>query len=381
MNYISEVSALSLKGKRIIVRAGLDVPLDKSGEVADIFRVQQSVRTLRFLSEAGARVIVLSHIGRDPSETNEPVARALKREIPIVYISDLVGVAAQNAIQTMKEGEIILLENLRRDPREALNDDGFARELARLGEVYVDDAFSVAHRAHASIVGIPLYLPSYAGILMQDEIRILSQARAPEHLSFAILGGAKFETKSPLIQVLLEKYDHLFVTGALANDVFKAKGFETGVSLISKELPASAVLTHPHFVSPVDVTVESLDKHVSVKKSNSILDTDKIVDIGPDSVALVAGLIASAKFILWNGPTGLYEDGFTHYTQAIAELIKKSGARVVIGGGDTIAAIEESGITFGANVFLSTGGGAMLEYLLNGTLPGIEALNNSNIEL
>jgi phosphoglycerate kinase len=375
MNYISDVPAAELKGKRVLVRAGLDVPLDKSGNVSDKFRIKQAAKTLRFLSEAGAKVIVLSHIGRKPEETNEPVARALVSEIHIVYIPDLLGLAARQAIAAMKDGEVLLLENLRRDEREAGNDDGFARELASLGDMYVDDAFSVAHRAHASIVGIPKYIPGYAGILMRDEVDILTKARNPDHPSFAILGGAKFETKSPLIKMLLETYDHLFVTGALANDVFKANGLPVGISLISKELPSSEVLTHTHFLAPIDVTVERPDKQVMVKKPEAVAADDKIVDIGPDSVALVAPYIAAAKFILWNGPTGLYEDGFVSYTQGIAELIAKSGARVVIGGGDTIAVIEDSETQFGPNVFLSTGGGAMLEFLLDGTLPGIQALN------
>jgi phosphoglycerate kinase len=374
MKYISDIPASELKGKRVLVRAGLDVPLDKAGDVADIFRVKQAAKTLRFLSEAGARTIVLSHIGRDPGETNAPVARALKAEINVVYIADLLGIAAQQAVASMQDGEVLLLENLRRDEREAGNDDGFARELAAMAQIYVDDAFSVAHRAHASIVGIPKYLPSYAGILMRDEVDILTKARNPEHPSFAILGGSKFETKSPLITMLLQAYDHLFVTGALANDVFKAKGLSVGISLISKELPTPEVLADPHFVAPVDVTVEGSDKQVEVKKPESVVAEDKIVDIGPDTVAEIAPYIAAAKFILWNGPTGLYEDGFTSYTHAIAELISKSGAHTVIGGGDTIAVVEESGTTFGSNVFLSTGGGAMLEFLLNGTLPGIDAL-------
>ena len=374
MKYISDVPASELKGKRVLVRAGLDVPLDKNGDVADVFRIKQAVKTLRFLQEAGARTIVLSHIGRKPEETNEPVARALKAEIEIVYVPDLLGGPARQAVAAIAEGEVLLLENLRRDEREAANDDGFARELAALGDIYVDDAFSVAHRPHASIVGIPKYLPSFAGILMHDEIEILTKARNPEHPSFAILGGAKFETKSPLIKMLLETYDHLFVTGALANDVFKAKGLPVGISLISKELPDESVLSNPHFVAPIDVTVERSDKQASVKRPEDVAADDKIVDIGPDSVAAIAPYIAAAKFILWNGPTGLYEDGFVSYTHAIADLISKSGARTAIGGGDTIAVIEESGATFGPHIFLSTGGGAMLEFLLNGTLPGIDAL-------
>lgn len=374
MKYIDDVATAELRGKRVLVRAGLDVPLDKQGEVSDIFRIRQASRTLHFLKDAGAKTIILSHIGRDPKETNAPVARALKAEIDLVYMPDLLGDIAHQAVSAMRDGEILLLENLRCDERESADDDGFAKELAALGEIYVDDAFSVAHRAHASIVGIPKYLPSYAGILMREEIAMLEKARAPEGPSLAILGGAKFETKSPLIKVLLEKYDHFFLTGALANDVFKAEGFPVGVSLISKELPDESVLKHPHFLAPVDVTVERSDEQALVKKPQEVAADEKIVDIGPDSVAKIAPLIASAKFILWNGPTGLYEDGFVSYTHAIADLISKSGVRAVIGGGDTIAVIESTGVQFGPPVFLSTGGGAMLEYLLNGTLPGIQAL-------
>jgi phosphoglycerate kinase len=213
---------------------------------------------------------------------------------------------------------------------------------------------------------------------MRDEVNALAAARSPQAPSFAILGGAKFETKAPLIRALLDKYDHFFITGALANDVFKAKGLPVGVSLISKELPAQDVLNNPHFLAPVDVTVELPDKQARVKKPEEVADDEKIVDIGPDSILLIAPFIEQANFILWNGPTGLYESGYKQYTHAIAELIEQAiarGARSVIGGGDTIAAIEESGVDETKLGFLSTGGGAMLEYLLQGTLPGIDALN------
>lgn len=374
MNYITDIPPAELRGKRVLVRAGLDVPLDKKGEVSDRFRIRQAAKTLRYLSRAGARTIILSHIGRKPEETNEPVARALSDEIPVSYVPDLLGDAAHQTINAMREGDILILENLRRDERETANDDGFARSLATFGELYVDDAFSVAHRAHASIVGIPKYLPSFAGILMREEIEMLSRARHPESPSLAILGGAKFETKSPLIRVLLQSYDQVFITGALANDVFKARGMPVGISLVSAEVPSADILDDPRFLSPIDVTVERADMQAVVKKPEEVAAGDKIVDIGPDSVARLAPSIAAAKFILWNGPTGLYEDGFVSYTQGIAELISKSAARTVIGGGDTIAVVQDSGVAFGPDVFLSTGGGAMLEYLLNGTLPGIDAL-------
>lgn len=374
MKCIDELSATDLKGKYVIVRAGLDVPLDAHGEVADLFRVKRAVATLQFLRNAGAKTVIMSHIGRKPEETNEPVARALMHHIPVVYVPDLLGRLAHEARDVMREGETLLLENLRTDARETANDDVFAKALAAFGDIYVNDAFSAAHRAHASIVSIPKYLPSYAGILFRDEVRELDRARTPEHPSFAILGGAKFETKAPLIRQLLKNYDHVFVTGALANDVFKAQGLSVGRSLISRELPEPSVYGNPRFVSPVDVTVEDIEKQARVKDPRHVLAGDKIVDVGPDTVRHIAPYITDAKFILWNGPTGLYEEGYDSYTHAIAELIAQSPAQKVIGGGDTIAAIEESGVGEHSLGFLSTGGGAMLEYMIDGTLPGIVAL-------
>jgi phosphoglycerate kinase len=377
MKCIDEVPAGELKGKRVILRSDFNVPLDNDGKASDVFRLKKGWATVDYLSKAGAKVIALSHIGRDPEESLAPVAEALKQFGHVVYVPDLLGPAAQSAVAAMKDGDVLLLENLRRDPRETDNREDFAKELAAYGDMYVDDAFAAAHRAHASIVGIPKFLPHYCGLLMRDELSALAAARSPQSPSFAILGGAKFETKAPLIKLLLEKYDHLFITGALANDVFQAKGLPVGISLVSKEKPTQDVLDHPHFLAPVDVTVETPDKQSQVKKPEAVAAEEKIVDIGPDSVALIAPHIEQANFILWNGPTGMYEGGYKQYTQAIAELIEHAvarGAKSVIGGGDTIAAIEESGVDESKLGFLSTGGGAMLEYLLQGTLPGIEAL-------
>lgn len=377
MNYLTDIPADQIRGKYVLVRAGLDVPLDEHGEVADLFRVERAAATLHHLREYGAKTIILSHIGRDPSASNEPVARALRTHVPVFYVRDILGREARDARATMKDGDVLLLENLRTDPREAANDADFARDLAALGDFYVDDAFSVAHRAHASLVGIPRHLPSYAGILMREEVDRLSMARTPEHPSLAILGGAKFETKEPLIKSLLEVYDHVLVAGALSNDVFKARGLAVGTSLVSEYTPDASVLSNPKFAVPVDVTVEGADMHVGTKRSDAVASTERIVDIGPDTLSALAPLIADAKFILWNGPTGLYERGFTIWTERIAELIAHSSATAVIGGGDTIAAIQEAHVHVGGNTFLSTGGGAMIEYLLQGSLPGIDALNGA----
>ena len=376
MKCIDEIPAGELKGKRVLLRTGMDLPVDDEGNVSDVFRLERSLPTVEFLAKCGARTIIASKVGHKPKDkiSIAPVAEALKKYVPVVFVPDLTGIVAQQAIHAMKDGEMIMIENLQRDAREIAGDDSYAKELAALADIYVNDAFPSAHRGSATMVGVPEFLPSYAGLLMRDEVREIDAARAPEHPSLAILGGAKFETKAPLIKLLLEKYDHVFVTGALANDVFKARGLPVGRSLISKELPDASILEHPNFLAPIDVTVERPDGQSHVKKPEDVDAEDKIVDIGPDTVAMLAPHIASAKFILWAGPTGMYESGYIHYTQGIAELIAKSAAQKVIGGGDTIAAIEKTGVAQENLGFLSTGGGAMLEYLLKGTLPGIAAL-------
>ncbi len=378
MKCIDEIPVGELKGKRVVMRSDFNVPFDAHGNVSDIFRLKRGWDTVQYLSQHGARVVLLSHIGREPGETLAPVAHALQRFGPVVRIADLTGHAAQGAVAALKDGEVLLLENVRSDARETKNDESLAKELAAYGDIFVNDAFAAAHRAHASTVGIAKFLPSYAGLLMRDEVRELDIAIKPKSPSVAILGGAKFETKAPLIKNLLATYDHLFITGALANDVFKAQGFPVGRSRVSDELPSPEILAHPSLVHTVDVVAERPDGHAQVKKPQDVTEEDKIVDMGPDTFAALAPLLGKAEFILWNGPTGLYEDGYVSWTHAIAELLAKraaAGASIVIGGGDTIAAIQDAGIGMDKLGFLSTGGGAMLEYMLKGTLPAIEALN------
>lgn len=372
MKCIDQIPAGELKGKRVLLRCDFNVPIENN-EVTNFYRIEQGWKTVTYLSERGARVIVISHRGK-PEESLEPVGRAIKK-FGAVFVADITGHAAQGAVAAMRDGDILLLENVRRDPRETANDESFARELASLADLYVDDAFAAAHRAHASIVGVAKLLPAYGGFLMQDEVREIDAARTPQHPSLAILGGAKFETKAPLIKLLLEKYDNVFITGALSNDVFKAKGLSVGCSLISKELPGQDILSNSRFLAPLDVTVEDTAGHARVTKPGEMSEDERMVDIGPDTVAMLAPIIASAKFMLWNGPTGIYEQGYIHYTEQIARLASLSAAKVLIGGGDTIAAIEQAGVNMGENTFLSTGGGAMLEYLLKGSLPGVDVLS------
>jgi 3-phosphoglycerate kinase len=377
MRAIDAIPDAELRGKRVIVRSDFNVPLSKSGDVLDMYRLKRGWSTIKYLQERGARTVVISHIGRDPGETLEPVARALKLYAPVVYIPDLTGVPAQQAVAAMRDGDILLLENLRRDPREVANDVSLAQDLAAFADLYVGDAFAAAHREHASIVGIPKILPHVAGFLMREEVEELSRAITPERPALAILGGAKFETKEPLVKKLLDSYDHMFLTGALANDVFKVRGLPIGRSLISEHLPDEGVLSHPHFLAPIDVTVERLDKQARTKKPEDVVDEDKIVDIGPETVQMLAPYIAEAKFILWNGPTGLYEGGYVEWTHAIAKMIEESSATKIVGGGDTIAVLEETGAHTDKLGFLSTGGGAMLEFLINsGHLPGVDVLES-----
>jgi phosphoglycerate kinase len=377
LHTIDAEDAALWRGKRVLVRADFNVPLTNTGEVADAFRLEKGWATIRYLAEHGARVIVLSHIGRKPEETLLPVASALLHFGKVFFTGDITGAATQAAVRAMHDGDIVLLENVRRDPRETAGEESLARELADLADFFVGDAFAAAHREHASIALVPRLVPSYAGLLVADEVRKCDAARAPEHPSLAILGGAKFETKAPLIHLLLEKYDTAFITGALANDILKARGFPTGRSLLSLEAPSAEILANPRLLAPIDVTAEDESGHAVAKDPSAVRAGDIIYDIGPETISLLAPKIASAKFILWNGPTGKYESGYTHYTRQIADLVAaahKNGAQVVIGGGDTIAALEQGGADTKQLGFLSTGGGAMLEYLLKGTLPGIEVL-------
>lgn len=378
MKCIDEVPAAELKGKRVLLRTILNLPTAPDGSVTDIFRLRRGLPTLQYLVASGAKVIVAGYFGRK-GESMRPVAEALQKLAPEMKIYFFGSSFEQSPAEAarLKEGEVLVLENTRQHPGEESNDPAFCSLLASMADIFVGDSLPDAHRNYASSVGVAKLLPHYAGLLMRDEVRQMDAARAPKHPSCAILGGAKFETKAPLIKLLLEQYDHVFIAGALANDVFKAKGFPVGRSLISKELPDASVLQHPHFVAPVDVTVENPAGQARVKKPADVDADDKIVDIGPDSVAALAPLLGTANFILWNGPTGLYEAGYASYTHAIAQIVMhrvEAGAHVVIGGGDTIAALEAGGAQMDKMGFLSTGGGAMLEYILKGTLPGVEAL-------
>ncbi len=365
----------------VLVSAPLNEPIENN-EVSSDFRLRRTLPTIEFLSRAGAKVIVCGHIGRAPTETLEPVYRAIAKHIPHATFSPVaIGPQARASVRELHSGDVLVLENLRRYSGETKNSPEFARELASLADVFVQDAFDTAHREHASIVGVPTFLPSYAGILFDQEVHELSSALTPKHSALAIIGGAKFSTKEPVLKKLLSVYDHVVVGGALANDFLSAKGYSMGASLMSGADTSviNNLLANERLVIPSDVIVAPLQgKPIASRVSalNSIEPAEAVLDSGPDTNQYIETLVQNAKTILWNGPLGHYESGFTEGTRSLAKAISQSSARSIVGGGDTITAIEELGIAENFS-FISTGGGAMLSFLTHGTLPGIEALNKS----
>lgn len=363
----------SIRGKRVIVRASLDVPIE-NGYVTNEFRIKKALPTIKILAERGAKVIILTHVGRDKRNDTEPIFNTLSKYITLTHIEGVIGAGVTRKIEALHDGEVLLLGNLRAHDEEESNDAGFAKVLASYGDYFVNDAFAVSHRAHASIVGIPAHIPGFAGITFEEEYTNLSKALTPEHPALFILGGAKFETKQPLIERYAESYDHVALGGALANDFLKARGLPVGESLVSPiDLSANPLIHRENILVPIDVVVD--DKREVM--STDVQAKEKILDIGTKSIEALAPHIKNAKTILWNGPLGYYEGGFDTATKAVAKLIAESDAFSVVGGGDTVAAIESLGLgdKFG---FLSTAGGAMLEFLEKGTLPGITALENSH---
>lgn len=364
--------ATGLEGKYVLVRASLNVPI-KDGVVQNMFRLKRTLATVQFLSARGARVIMAGHIGREPNETLRPVAEACAPLVSLAFCDDVVGPRAMRERNALRDGDVMMLENLRSHEGEIANDPGFARELAALADIYVNDSFDASHRAHASMVGVPQHVPSYFGINFVREYEALSEARAPSAPALFMLGGAKFETKLPLVEKYLASYDHVFVGGALAHDIWKAKGYALGKSLVSDiELKGNPIVDAPNLLLPVDVTVKT-DAYTRVTTVEDVKPEETIVDAGPETVTLLESYIAAARTILWNGPFGNYEAGFATTTERIAERVASSHARSIVGGGDTVASIESLCLEdrFG---FLSTAGGAMLEFLEKGTLPAIDAI-------
>jgi len=365
----------NLKGKRVFLRVDFNISV-ADGAVRDDYRIRQALPTIEFLRKQGARTILASHIGRDPNESLRPVFERLKKDIPLSFADDILGAEAATAVDNLAEGGVLLLQNLRREAGENANDAIMAKRLASYADLYVDDAFAFAHRMTASIVGIPKLLSHYAGIQFLKEVEGLSKALEPEHPALALLSGAKFETKSPLIRKFLKTYDTVFVGGALANDFFKAQGYEVGRSVISDEVVGiEDLLLEQKLLLPADVIVETEEGVREERDPRLVGNNEIILDAGKETVAVLKEKIADAHFILWNGPFGVYEKGFTESTEEVARMIAQSDAVSVVGGGDTIAAIAKLKLE-DKFTFLSTAGGAMLEFLAKGTLPGIDALRS-----
>lgn len=363
-----------LKGKRVLVRVDYNVPMIE-GKIADDFRIKASIPTIEYLQKKGAIVILMAHMGDDGTKSLKPVSLRLKKSIAkLTFIeSSIFSDETKKILNNLKNGDVALLENIRREPGEKTNSPSFSRGLSRFGDIYVNDAFSVSHRVHASVVGIAKCLPSYAGLQLMDEVANLSKSFNPKHPFLFILGGAKFETKIPLIKKFLRDADNVFIGGAIANDFFKGKGYEVGTSLVGDNMSQiKSFFKSKNLVIPSDVIVEK-NKKSRISKSNEVLHDECIVDIGTESVKLLGGLIDKAQFILWNGPLGKYESGFGSATESVLKIISKSKASSIVGGGDTVSLITK--LKLGSKIgFVSTGGGATLDFLAKGTLPGIKIL-------
>ena len=384
------------QGKRVLVREDFNVPL-KDGRVTDATRIERAVPTLRELSEKGAKVIALSHFGRprgkpDPAFSLKPLVEALSRAVggkPVAFAKDCVGPEAEGVVAALKPGDVALLENLRFHPEEEANDIGFARKLAALGDLYVNDAFSASHRAHASIEALPRLLPAAAGRLMQAELEALTAAlETPQRPVAALVGGAKVSTKLDLLNNLVRKVNVLVIGGAMANTLLFARGIEIGKSLSERDMAETArgvlakareagceILLPLDAVVARELTANAASETVAIE---SVPKDAMILDIGPRTVAAIGAKLEACRTLVWNGPLGAFETppferGTVAVARRVAELTRAKRLLSVAGGGDTVAALAQAGVT--ANLtYASTAGGAFLEWLEGRELPGVAAL-------
>jgi len=383
------VRDVDVKDKRVLVRVDFNVPL-KDGAVTDDRRIRAALPTIQYLLDQGAAVVLMSHLGRPKGEPKpefrmDPVADQLSELLgrPVTKLDDCVGVEAENAVATMKPGDVVLLENTRFKSGETKNDAALAEGLARLGDLFVNDAFGAAHRAHASTTGVAQHLPAVAGFLMEKELNYLGRALAdPERPFLAVLGGAKISDKIGVIQNLLSIVDSLLIGGGMANTFFKAQGLDVGDSLVEDEALDTArellELADDRLVLPVDCVVAD---RFDAKAEAQVVPVDqvpagwRILDIGPATIAHFSNRLAAAKTVVWNGPMGVFEfPRFAEGTFAVARaLAGLKDATTIIGGGDSAAAVEGSGLA-GEMSHISTGGGASLEFLEGKELPGVAAL-------
>ena len=389
------VKDVDVRSKRVLVRVDYNVPLDANGNVSDDKRITASLPTINYLLEQGARIILCSHLGRPNGEVKKefslaPVAKRLKELLPgvnIYFASDCIGEEAERKAAALKDGEILLLENLRFHKEEEKNDPEFAKKLASLAEIYVNDAFGTVHRAHASTAGVAAYLPAVAGFLIGKELSIMGGAlENPERPFVAILGGAKVADKIGVITNLLNKCDTLLIGGGMAYTFFKAMGYEIGDSLLdaesidlAKQLMETAKEKGVKLLLPVDTVVAKAfaadAEHMTVS-ANAIPAGWQGLDIGEKTRELFAAEIKNAKTVIWNGPMGVFEfPEFAKGTEAVAKACAECGGTTIIGGGDSASAVKKLGYA-DKMTHISTGGGASLEFLEGKVLPGVAALND-----
>ena len=384
------VTDIDVKGKRVLVRVDYNVPI-KDGKVTDDTRILAAMPTLNYLLDHGAAVILCSHLGRpkggpDPKYSLTPVADYLSGLLGkrVAFAEDCIGPKAEAAAKALKPGDVLLLENTRFHPEEEKNNPEMARQMAALADIYVNDAFGSAHRAHASTEGVARYLPAVAGFLMEKEIQYLGQAIAnPKRPFVAILGGAKISDKIGVIRHLLTTSDQILIGGGMANTFFKAQGYPVGDSLVEED----ALETARELVKdgsnklrlPVDIVIGDRfdnDAQKKVMAMSPVPDGWRILDIGPNTVATYSKTVHSAGTVVWNGPMGVFEfPNFAEGTFGIARAVAESGATSIIGGGDSVAAINQSGLS-DKITHISTGGGASLEMLEGLVLPGVAALQD-----
>ena len=390
------VKDVEVRGKRVLVRVDFNVPLDEQGQITDDTRIRASLPTIEYLVKEGARVILASHLGRPKGKVNPkyslaPVARHLSEQLGqgVQLAGDCVGDIAKDAVNKLQDGQVLLLENVRFHAEEEKNDPAFARDLSTLADLFVNDAFGTAHRAHASTEGVTHYIPAFAGLLMQKEVEFMGNALdRPERPFVAIIGGAKVSDKIGVIENLLGKVDALIIGGGMANTFLKAQGFKVGKSLLeedkvalAKQLIEKAKVKGVQIELPIDVVAalafEADAPHRTVSVSEIQAD-EMVLDIGPASAERFEALISTAKTVIWNGPMGVFEmDAFAKGTEGIAQAVASCGGVTIVGGGDSVAAVEKMGVA-GRMTHISTGGGASLEFLEGKVLPGVAALQDNS---
>ena len=388
------VKDIDVTGKRVFVRCDFNVPQDENGKITDNRRIVSALETIKYLIEKNAKVILCSHLGRPKGEFKKefslkPVAEELTKLLgkEVKLADDVIGESAQNLVGQMQDGDVILLENVRFHAEEEKNDAKFAKKLASLADIYVNDAFGTTHRAHASTAGIAAYLPAVSGFLIEKEINFMGNTlENPQRPFVAILGGAKVSDKIGVIDALLEKVDTLIIGGGMAYTFFKAQGYGVGNSLceedkldLAKGLMEKAKQKGVKLLLPIDTVVGKefkKDTESKVVAWTDIPDDWEGFDIGPKTIKMFAEEVKKAKTVVWNGPLGLFEfDQFAVGTNAIATELAESDAITIIGGGDSAAAVEKAGLSDKMS-HVSTGGGASLQFLEGKTLPGIECLQD-----